>query len=66
MIVCDFCLQKIEPKDELPKIRIHTRYVCKAWQEAEADICNDCLKELQEKIKQTEAEFYQNKKSMIE
>lgn len=61
MIVCDLCLSEIKPKDKTSKIRIHTHYACKAWQEAEIDICEKCRKELQEKINQTEAEFYQKK-----
>lgn len=59
MIVCDLCLSEIKPKDKTSKIRIHTYYACKAWQEAEIDICEKCRKELQEKINQTEAKFYQ-------
>ena len=67
MIVCDLCLKEIKPEDKLPKIRIHTQYVGKAWQEEEEiDMCEECLKELEEKINQTEAEFYQKKKHLLE
>lgn len=59
MIVCDFCRKEIKPKDKLPKIEVHTEYACRAWQSIEADMCEDCLLELKEKIYQTEAEFYQ-------
>lgn len=66
MIVCDLCLNEIKPKDKMPKIRIHTQYACRVWQEEEIDMCEECLKELKEKINQTESEFYQKKKHLLE
>lgn len=65
MIVCDLRLNEIKPKNRMPKICIHTQYACKAWQE-EIDMCEDCLKELKEKINLTVAEFYQKKKHLLE
>ena len=64
MVVCDLCLKEIEEKGRMPKIHIHTQYACKAWQEKEIDMCVDCLKELKEKINQTEADFYKKKKEV--
>ncbi len=61
MIVCDFCKKEIKPKDKMPKIIVHTEYTCRAWQSVETDICEECLRELKEKICQAEAEFYQSK-----
>ena len=61
MIVCDICKKEIKPKDKMPKIIIHTEYACSAWQSVEVDMCVDCLRELKEKIKQAEADFYQSK-----
>lgn len=66
MIVCDLCLKEIQAKDKLPKINIHTQYACRAWQEEEIDMCEQCLRELKEKINQAEAEFYQKKKHLLE
>jgi hypothetical protein len=66
MIVCDLCRNEIKPKDKMPKFLIHTEYACRAWQSVEIDMCEDCLRELQEKINQTEAEFYQKKKHLLE
>lgn len=62
MIVCDFCRKEIKPKDKKPKIIVHAEYTCRAWQSVEADMCEDCLRELKEKIHKAEAEFYQSKK----
>lgn len=61
MIVCDLCRKEINPKGKPPKITIHTVYACKAWQSVDIDMCEDCLRELKEKITQAEAEFYQSK-----
>ena len=61
MLVCDFCKKEINQKNKTPKIKIHTEFACRAWQQIETDICEECRRELKEKINQAEAEFYQNK-----
>ena len=58
MIICDLC--KGECYHE-KKVRIHYDYACKAYQEKEIHMCENCRIELDQAMHQAQVEFYQRK-----
>ena len=62
MLICDLCKKEREMVvNEISKRSIHIEYVSSAWQPFEIDMCDNCRRELREKINQAEADFYQSK-----
>ena len=58
MIICDLCKRECNHDK---KIRINYDFACKAYQEKEVHMCEDCRIELDKARQQAEVEFYQRK-----
>ena len=62
MLICDLCKKERHMVvNEISKQIIHIAYAASAWQALEIDMCDNCWRELREKINQAEADFYQSK-----
>lgn len=62
MIICDLCKKECHHEK---KIRINYDFACKAYQEKEVHMCEDCRIELDKARQQAEVEFYQRKVAQV-